>query len=178
MWRDVVEEKGRKMGEKWDKITIFTIFPFSPSFRRSKISPHSPLCENQLTALTDGTMGMFALRRHSPPRAAIADAWYQCHPRQHNGRQSHHDKSGSVRLQLSVLRLHYPRTVWDPFEIQWCDRERFLDRRVRRSDGVVRVLCAPYNPTIPVSWSPIIRRLQSTSVGGAQHSRHTEARGR
>ena len=41
LWRDVVDEKGTKMGEKWDEIPIFHS-PISPFSRRSKIFPIVP----------------------------------------------------------------------------------------------------------------------------------------
>ena len=64
------QENGRKMGGKWDKIPIFHSPPF-PIFPEVKDLPHSPLCENRLTALTDGKMGSFATHRHSPPRRLV-----------------------------------------------------------------------------------------------------------
>ena len=44
----MVEGNGTKMGEKWDEI------PIPPIFLEVEEIPHSSLCKNQLTALTDG----------------------------------------------------------------------------------------------------------------------------
>ena len=73
MW--VVEGYGgmwlRKMGGKWEESG--TKYPFSsspnfPIFLKAEDLPLSSLCNNQLTALTDGKKGLFAVHRHSPPR--------------------------------------------------------------------------------------------------------------
>ena len=65
-----------KMGEKWDEIPTFHS-PISPIFLEVDGVPHNSLCENQLTALTDGKMDIFATHRHSPATAASADAYGQ-----------------------------------------------------------------------------------------------------
>ena len=54
----------RKMGEKWDKKKIFHI----PIFPEVEDIPYSSLCKNQLSALTNGKMGILATHGH-PPRA-------------------------------------------------------------------------------------------------------------
>ena len=56
-------ERWRKMGEKWD-ISPRPIFPILPEVEDL---PLSSLCKDQLTALTDGKMGIVATHRHSPP---------------------------------------------------------------------------------------------------------------
>ena len=63
LWRDVVEENGRKMGGKWAKKgTKYSFFnPIFPICSEVEDIPHSSLCKNQLTALTDGKMGIFAI---------------------------------------------------------------------------------------------------------------------
>ena len=52
LWRDVVEENGRKMGGKWDEIPIFLI---SPIFTEVDDLPHRSLCKTQPTALKNGS---------------------------------------------------------------------------------------------------------------------------
>ena len=53
MWLKEIGQHGRKMGEKWDGIPIFHS-PISPIFPEVEDLPHSSLCKNQLTAVTDG----------------------------------------------------------------------------------------------------------------------------
>ena len=74
LWRDAAEEVGQK-GRKWEKTgtkyPFFTV-PFSPFSRRSKSFPTvSFVKKNQLTALTDGKVGIFATHGHSPPRRLV-----------------------------------------------------------------------------------------------------------
>ena len=70
LWRDVVEENGMKMGGKWDEIPIFhrSVLPILPE---AEDLPHPSLCENQVTALTNGKMVFFATHRHPPPAAGV-----------------------------------------------------------------------------------------------------------
>ena len=77
LWRDVVEENRSNMGEKWEKMGRNTHFSQSrfPILPEVEDLPHSPLCENQRSAPTDGKNGHFC---HSPTltaAAASADAW-------------------------------------------------------------------------------------------------------
>ena len=59
--RDVVEENGRKLGGKWGKKGK----KISPShFPEVKDLPHRSNGKNQLTALADRTMRIFATRQH------------------------------------------------------------------------------------------------------------------
>ena len=68
LWQEVVEENGRKMGEKRQEIPVFHS-TISPTFPDVEGLPHNSLCKKQLTALTDGkTMGFVTTHRHSPPR--------------------------------------------------------------------------------------------------------------
>ena len=73
LWRGVVQENGRKMGETRDEIPIFhsSIFPVFP---RVVDLPHNSLCTNQLTALTDGKMENFCHSATLTATAAGADA--------------------------------------------------------------------------------------------------------
>ena len=60
LWRDVVEENGRKMGQNTH---------FSPSrFPHSSGGRRSPPHHNPRTAHTDGKIGFSATHQHSPPR--------------------------------------------------------------------------------------------------------------
>ena len=76
MW--VVEGCGgmwlRKMGGTWEKNGTkqsFFAVPFSPFFPGSKMFPTIPFVKNQLTALTDRKVGIFATHRHSAPRRPV-----------------------------------------------------------------------------------------------------------
>ena len=64
----------RKMGQKWEKhgtkYPLFTV-PCFPFFPKIEDLSHSSLCKNQVTALTDGKMAIFATHRHSPPRRLV-----------------------------------------------------------------------------------------------------------
>ena len=53
------EEKWRKWGE-WDEVPIFHS-PIFPIFPGVEDLPHSSLCKNQVTALTDGKLGFLPL---------------------------------------------------------------------------------------------------------------------
>ena len=72
MW---LRKMGEKMGQNWDEILIFHS-PISPIFPEVEDLPHTSLCKNQLTALTDEKKNGNVC--HSPTRtatAAGADAW-------------------------------------------------------------------------------------------------------
>ena len=62
LWQGAVEETGREMEKNGTNHPFFTV-PFSQFFRRL-IFPNVPFVKNQLSAPTDGKMGIFATGRH------------------------------------------------------------------------------------------------------------------
>ena len=74
MWlrkmRQKWDKNGTKVGDRWDRTPIFSKSHF-PIFLEVEDPPYSSLCKNQLTALTDEKMGIFATHRISPPRRLV-----------------------------------------------------------------------------------------------------------
>ena len=63
------------------------------------------------------------------------------------------------RLQLSLVRLKYPKHLWEKFPITWDQRHRYV--ALPKPQGfVTRVLRDPYSSVIKASWTPVIRRLE------------------
>ena len=80
------KENGKKNGRKWEEMggnTHFSLSYFSLFLPEVEDLPHSSLCKNQLTALTDGKMAIVATPTLTAT-AASADACVgggmSCHP--------------------------------------------------------------------------------------------------
>ena len=67
LWRNVVEENGEQTGRKMGRNIQFSQ-SLCPIYPEVEDLPLWFLCKNQLTALTDGKMGIFATHRYSSPQ--------------------------------------------------------------------------------------------------------------
>ena len=64
------------------------------------------------------------------------------------------------RLQLSLVRLRYPKHLWERFPITWDQRHRYVGKRPKQQGSVTHVLRAPYSSVINASLTSVIRRLE------------------
>ena len=69
-------------------------------------------------------------------------------------------------LRLSLVRLNYPRLVWNALPLAWGDRDRYL--RCKPLEPCTRGIHAyrmPYDASLPLSMSRVITSVQ----GNVQH---------
>ena len=64
------------------------------------------------------------------------------------------------RLQLSLVRLRYPKHLWEKLPITWDQHHRYVGKRPEQQGSVTHVLHAPYSSVINASWTSVIRRLE------------------
>ena len=64
------------------------------------------------------------------------------------------------RLQLSLVRLRYPKHLWERFPITWDQRHRYVGKRPKQQGSVTHVLRAPYSSVINASGTSVIGRLE------------------